>query len=104
MFKPEQGASGPHGEGHAGEYRAGTPEMVHVESFEPSDVRPWRYHNRAESGMDDASLDSLAESRHCSASVPVVPAARPSSNVAAVARGAAWSWRRSNATGREASR
>lgn len=62
MSKPEAGASGPDGEGHAGEYRAGTPEVVHVESFEPSDVRPWRYHNRVESGMDDASLDSLAES------------------------------------------
>ena len=37
-------------------------EVVHVEAFEPSDVRPWRFHNRAWSGMDDASLDALAAS------------------------------------------
>jgi len=36
--------------------------VVHVESFDPADVRPWRYHNRVESGMDDLSLDSLAAS------------------------------------------
>ena len=33
-----------------------------VEVFEPDQVRAWRYHNRAESGMDEASLDALAES------------------------------------------
>ena len=40
----------------------GTTEVVHVEAFEPSDVRPWRFHNRAGSGMDDESLDALAAS------------------------------------------
>ena len=33
-----------------------------VESFDPDQVRPWRYHNRAESGMDDVSLEALADS------------------------------------------
>lgn len=37
-------------------------EVVHVESFEPEVVRPWRFHNRAYSGMDDPALDALAES------------------------------------------
>lgn len=37
-------------------------ETVEVGAFEPSQVRPWRYHNRTGSGMDDASLDELAES------------------------------------------
>ena len=36
--------------------------VVHVEEFEPEQVRPWRYHNRTGSGMDDASLDALAAS------------------------------------------
>ena len=36
--------------------------VVHVEAFDPDRVRPWRYHNRARSGMDDASLDALAAS------------------------------------------
>ncbi len=40
----------------------GATEVVHVEAFEASDVRPWRFHNRAGSGMDDASLDALAAS------------------------------------------
>ena len=42
--------------------RQRTTEAVHVETFDPSEVRPWRYHNRVESGMDDASLDDLANS------------------------------------------
>ena len=37
-------------------------ESIHVESFEPSQVRPWKYHNRRGSGMDDDSLNSLASS------------------------------------------
>ena len=37
-------------------------EMVGVKAFDPVVVRPWRYHNRTGSGMDDASLDALAES------------------------------------------
>ncbi len=41
---------------------AATTEAVRVEAFEPSAVRPWRFHNRAASGMDDASLDALAAS------------------------------------------
>ena len=40
----------------------GSTEVVHVEAFDPSDVRPWRFHNRAGSGMDDESLAALAAS------------------------------------------
>ena len=40
----------------------GAVETVHTEAFEPSLVRPWKYHNRRGSGMDDASLNSLASS------------------------------------------
>ena len=35
---------------------------VQVEAFDPDAVRPWRFHNRAGSGMDDASLSALAAS------------------------------------------
>ena len=44
------------------EAQDGTVEVVNVETFDPSEVRPWRYHNRTRSGMDDASLNSLASS------------------------------------------
>ena len=59
--------SGPDGRGAGGasrksRSRTDAREVVHVESFDPADVRPWRYHNRVESGMDDAALDSLAAS------------------------------------------
>lgn len=37
-------------------------ENVEVEAFDPAQVRPWRFHNRAGSGMDDVSLDDLAAS------------------------------------------
>ena len=37
-------------------------EVVHVEAFEPTEVRPWRFHNRRGSGMDDESLNALAGS------------------------------------------
>ena len=37
-------------------------ELVHIEAFSPDQVRPWRYHNRTSSGMDDPSLDALAAS------------------------------------------
>ena len=37
-------------------------ELVRVEAFDPVLVRPWRFHNRARSGMDDISLDALANS------------------------------------------
>ena len=37
-------------------------ESIKVESFDPSQVRPWKYHNRRGSGMDDDSLNSLASS------------------------------------------
>lgn len=33
-----------------------------VESFDPDDVRPWRFHNRRGSGMEDWLLDALADS------------------------------------------
>ena len=42
--------------------RRGAMETLHVEVFDPSDVRPWRFHNRAHSGMDDESLNALASS------------------------------------------
>ena len=35
---------------------------AHVEAFDPGDVRPWRFHNRYASGMEDWLLDSLADS------------------------------------------
>ena len=62
MFKREDRMSETNSKGPAGESRAESSEVVHIESFDPADVRPWRYHNRVESGMDDASLDSLAAS------------------------------------------
>ena len=40
----------------------GTREQMQVEAFDPAEVRPWRYHNRRGSGMDDESLNSLASS------------------------------------------
>ena len=40
----------------------GETEVVHAEAFDPSEVRPWRYHNRRGSGMEDESLNSLASS------------------------------------------
>ena len=40
----------------------GRAELVRVEAFDPELVRPWRFHNRARSGMDDISLDALATS------------------------------------------
>ena len=30
-----------------------TSDVVHVVGFDPAEVRPWKFHNRAESGMDD---------------------------------------------------
>ena len=42
--------------------RPPTAENVHIEAFDPETVRPWRFHNRAGSGMDDVSLSSLAAS------------------------------------------
>ena len=44
------------------ERSGGATEVVHVEAFDPSDVRPWRFHNRAGSGMDDDALEALAAS------------------------------------------
>ena len=41
---------------------SGTVEVLPIETFEPTDVRPWRYHNRRQSGMDDESLNDLASS------------------------------------------
>ena len=35
-------------------------EVLQFEAFEPDQVRPWRFHNRRGSGMDDESLDALA--------------------------------------------
>lgn len=40
----------------------GVAGSVRVESFEAEQVRPWRFHNRGASGMDDWLLDALAES------------------------------------------
>ena len=38
------------------------PERGDIEAFDPAQVRPWRYHNRSDSGMDNAALDDLANS------------------------------------------
>ena len=40
----------------------GGPEMLAVEAFDPADVRPWKFHNRARSGMDEVLLEALAAS------------------------------------------
>ena len=40
----------------------GATETVRVEAFDPDHVRPWKFHNRALSGMDDGALDALAQS------------------------------------------
>ena len=40
--------------------RAG--ETLRVEAFDPSAIRPWRFHNREASGMDEASLEALSAS------------------------------------------
>ncbi|MYE83563.1 MAG: hypothetical protein F4X36_17325 [Gammaproteobacteria bacterium] len=37
-------------------------EMLHVEAFDASQVRPWKFHNRTGSGMDEASISALAAS------------------------------------------
>lgn len=37
-------------------------ETLQVEAFDPSEARPWRFHNRGQSGMDDNSLNDLASS------------------------------------------
>lgn len=42
--------------------RKGAAATVQVEAFEPVDVRPWKFHNRSGSGMDDLSLEALAAS------------------------------------------
>ena len=42
--------------------QGGTPETVRVEAFHPDEVRPWKFHNRALSGMDEAALEALAQS------------------------------------------
>ena len=52
----EEGGTTPSGES------LGVSGVVHVEEFEPEQVRPWRFHNRAASGLDDASLEALSES------------------------------------------
>ena len=41
---------------------AGEQELVRAEAFDPSEVRPWRFHNRVDSGMDESSLTALAGS------------------------------------------
>ena len=46
----------------SGAGRAGDVETLTVEAFEPASVRPWLYHNRRGSGMDDASLEALTAS------------------------------------------
>ena len=40
----------------------GSVELLQVEAFDLAQVRPWRFHNRADSGMDDSSLTALATS------------------------------------------
>ena len=36
--------------------------LAKIQAFDPEKVRPWRFHNRAGSGMDELSMDELAES------------------------------------------
>ena len=48
--------------GGAAKKSDGATEMLQVETFDPSEVRPWRFHNRSASGLDDDSLNSLASS------------------------------------------
>ncbi|MYA15296.1 MAG: hypothetical protein F4089_11140 [Gammaproteobacteria bacterium] len=48
--------------GDARDPRTSSAETVEVEAFDPETVRPWKFHNRAGSGMDDASLSALAAS------------------------------------------
>ena len=40
----------------------GTAEVLQIEVFDPSEVRPWKFHNRFKSGLDEASIDALAAS------------------------------------------
>ena len=40
----------------------GKRESLRVEAFDPDQVRPWRFHNRRGSGMDDESIEALAQS------------------------------------------
>ncbi len=40
----------------------GTADDIRVEMFDPETVRPWRFHNRVDSGMDEESLDVLSTS------------------------------------------
>ena len=39
---------------------AADPIDLRVEAFDPERVRPWRFHNRSDSGMDESALASLA--------------------------------------------
>ena len=41
---------------------SGVAQLVEVELFDPDDVRPWRFHNRVASGLDNAPIDALAAS------------------------------------------
>ncbi|MYE14301.1 MAG: hypothetical protein F4X99_22110, partial [Gammaproteobacteria bacterium] len=51
---------------HEGQVGSGTlapvVETLSVEAFDPSVVRPWKFHNRVGSGMDEASIEALAKS------------------------------------------
>ena len=40
----------------------GSGEVLTIEAFEPDQVRPWRFHNRRGSGMNEGSLAGLARS------------------------------------------
>ncbi len=40
----------------------GTVETVEAGVFDPDQVRPWRFHNRISTGLDDASIEELATS------------------------------------------
>ena len=41
---------------------ADSASLAPVEAFDPAQVRPWRFHNRAGSGMDEGSINQLADS------------------------------------------
>ena len=48
------------GKGHADKPHTARIDNVKVELFDPEQVRPWRFHNRRESGMGEESLEELA--------------------------------------------
>ena len=55
-----RGEKASRGKGRGNGPQAGRVANVRVELFDPEQVRPWRFHNRRGSGMDEESLEALA--------------------------------------------